>query len=46
MNDDQKAMFYKQAIITKDISLEIESFEEFYNKRKEILATRIRELLG
>ena len=46
MNDEQKAEFYKQAIIPKDASLEIESFEDFYNKRKEILAVRIRALLG
>lgn len=45
MNDEQKAEFYKQAIIPKDVSLEIESFEDFYNKRKEILAAKIRELL-
>lgn len=46
MNDEQKAEFYKQAIIPKDVSLEIESFEDFYNKRKEILAAKIRELLS
>ena len=46
MNDEQKAEFYEQAIIPKDVSLEIESFEDFYNKRKEILAAKIRELLS
>lgn len=46
MNDEQKAEFYKQAIIPKDVSLEIESFEDFYNKRKAILAAKIRELLS
>lgn len=46
MNDEQKAEFCKQAIIPQDVSLEIESFEVFYNKRKEILATRIKTLLG
>lgn len=45
MNDEQKAAFYKQAMIPEDISLEIDNFEEFYNKRKEILAARIRKLL-
>lgn len=45
MNDAQKADFYKQAIIPENVSLEIENFEEFYNKRKEMLATRIRALL-
>lgn len=46
MNDGQKAEFYKQAFIPKDVSMEIENFEDFYNKRKEILALRIRALLG
>lgn len=46
MNDEQKAEFNKQAIIPQGVSLEIENFEEFYNKRKELLAAKIRELLG
>ena len=46
MNDEQKAQFCKQAMIPKDISLEIENFEEFYEERKSILMERIRELLG
>lgn len=45
MNDEQKAEFYKQAIIPQDVSLEIEGFEVFYNKRKEILAAKIKTLL-
>lgn len=45
MNNEQKADFYKQAIIPEDVSLEIENFEEFYNRRKELLSARIRDLL-
>lgn len=37
MNDAQKADFYKQAIIPEGVSLEIEHFEELYNKRKETI---------
>lgn len=46
MNDAQKADFYKQAIIPEGVSPEIEHFEELYNKRKEMLAARIKALLG
>jgi len=46
MNDEQKVNFYKQAMIPKEVSLEIEDFENFYEARKTILAERIRELLG
>lgn len=46
MNNAQKADFYKQAIIPEGASLEMETFEELYNKRKEVLAQRIRVLLG
>ena len=46
MNDDQKADFYREAIIPEGVSLELENFEEFYEKRKSLLIKRIRELLG
>ena len=46
MNDGQKADFCKQAMIPKDVSLEIEDFEKFYEERKAIITERIRELLG
>ena len=46
MNDEQKANFYKQAMIPQDSSLEIEDFEKFYEARKTILAEKIREFLG
>jgi len=46
MNDEQKAEFRKEALIPDGVSLEIEHFEEFYIKRKELLAEKIRALLG
>ena len=46
MNDEQKAEFCKQAIIPDGVSLELEQFEEFYEKRKAVLMDRIRALLG
>ena len=45
MNDEQKVTFRKQAIIPDGVSLELDSFDEFYEKRKAILVQRIRELL-
>ena len=44
-NDSQKEQFRKQAMIPENISLEIDAFGEFYEKRKDILVQRIRELL-
>ena len=46
MNEEQRAEFCKQAMIPDGVSLEIEHFEEFYNKRKDILAKKIKTLLG
>lgn len=46
MNDDQKAEFCKEAIIPDGVSLELEHFDEFYEKRKAILTEKIRALLG
>ena len=46
MNDTQKAEFCEQSFIPDCVSLELEKFEEFYEQRKAILATKIRELLG
>ena len=45
MDNEQKEKFLKQAIIPKDTSLEIENFNEFYEKRKELLKEKILELL-
>lgn len=44
-NDSQKEEFRKQAMIPKGVDLGIEAFGEFYEKRKDILAQRLRELL-
>ncbi len=46
MNDEQKAMFRKTALIPDGVSLELEQFGEFYEKRKLLLMDKIRELLG
>ena len=45
MNNEQKQFFYKQALIPENTSLGFEFFEDFYNKRKEILSKKIKELL-
>lgn len=46
MNEEQRAVFYQQAIIPDDVPLEIEHFGEFYETRKELLAKRIIALLN
>ena len=46
MNDEQKEIFVKQAIIPKDTSLEISKFGLFYEKRKALLVERLKKLLG
>lgn len=46
MNDEQKAEFCKEALIPEGVSLELENFEEFYEKRKALLTSKIRQLLG
>ena len=46
MNDTQKIEFCEKSFIPSGISLEIEDFEKFFEKRKSILTERIRELLG
>ena len=45
MNEEQKLAFHKQAMIPEDISLEISNFGDFYEKRKLLLADKIRRLL-
>lgn len=45
MNNHQREEFYEQSLIPKDVSLEFEEFEQFYNKRKELLAGKIKSLL-
>lgn len=46
MNDEQKAVFRKEALIPEGVSLELEHFGEFYEKRKALLMDKIRQLLG
>ncbi|SCJ99848.1 Uncharacterized conserved protein [uncultured Clostridium sp.] len=46
MNDEQKVVFCKQAMIPENISFEIEDFEKFYEARKNMMKKRILELLG
>ena len=41
MNDEQKAEFCKEALIPEGVSLELENFEEFYEKRKVLLTSKI-----
>lgn len=45
MNDEQKQVFYKHAILPPNVSLEIDKFGEFYEKRKALLRDKILELL-
>ena len=46
LTTEQQDEFRKKAMIPEDVPLGIEHFEDFYNKRKEILARRIKALLG
>lgn len=46
MNEAQKQEFYQQAIIPEGVSLEIEHFGDFYDARRDLLAGKIRCLLG
>lgn len=46
MNDEQRLNFCQQAIIPNGVSLEIEHFGEFYERRKEAMVNKLRELLG
>ena len=45
MNDEQKKIFYSQALIPEGVSLEIDKFNEFYEKRKQLLTEKIKKLL-
>ncbi|ANU26284.1 DUF262 domain-containing protein [Planococcus versutus] len=46
MNDEQKTRFFEEAMISKEVDLEFDSFDKFYEARKQLLALKIRELLG
>lgn len=41
MTDEQKRIFYKQALVSHDISLEFDNFGRFYHKRKETLRNKL-----
>lgn len=45
MNEVQKQAFMEQATIPKDVALDFEDFDVFYEKRKEVLSNHIRALL-
>ena len=45
MNAEQRARFYKNAMIPNDVSLDIENFDQFFEKRKKLLADKIRDML-
>ena len=45
MNKGQQNKFLETAMIPNDVSLYIENFDEFYEKRKKLLTERIRNLL-
>lgn len=46
MNDDQKKNFFEQALIPDGVSLELDKFDDFYEKRKAILTSKLKALLG
>jgi len=44
-NNDDRVKFMKDNYIPNDVSLELKDFERFYEKRKEILRDKIKEVL-
>lgn len=46
MNEDQRVQFRKQAMIPDGVSLELEHFADFYEKRKELITKKLKELLS
>jgi len=45
MNKEQQDKFLETAMIPHDVSLYIENFDDFYEKRKKLLAEKIHNLL-
>ena len=45
MNEEQKNDFCMKALIPQNVSLEIENFGDFYEKRKNLLREKILALL-
>lgn len=46
MKEDERKTLHKKAMIPNAVSLDFDNFAEFYDKRKEILATRLKKLLS
>lgn len=46
MTNEQQEKFIEQAMIPKNVPLDIQHFGEFYEARKEILRKKLIELLG
>lgn len=46
MNELQKKEFISRSLIPEGVSLEIEDFEEFYNKRKELIIINLKNILN
>ena len=46
MNDEQKSLFCKQSLIPDNVSLELSDFEVFYEERKKLLISKLKELFG
>ncbi len=46
LTSDQQKVFKKHALIKDDFPLEIEHFDDFYNKRSKLLIEKIKQLLN
>ena len=46
MKEDLRKTLHEKAMIPNAVSLDFDNFAEFYDKRKEILATRLKKLLS
>ena len=46
MTEAQRQEFYEEALIPDGVSLNLSHFGDFYEKRKTLLAQRLRSLLG
>lgn len=42
---EQQKQFMREAIIPEGVSLELQDFDDFYEKRKKLLASKLRQLL-
>ena len=45
MTEEQQTEFYKNSFIPENVSLEISNFGKFYEKRKELIINKIKEIL-